>query len=219
MEFPIVIAGRRFVTLTEFARAILAEAEAGLQPSTWVAGAASSGVLDAPRATGLAAALLASKETAHVAEGARLAAALGGAELADRVALHLTFADLGLLLTPDPGSPGASLEETLASAWAAMVQLSDAETRARALKALRNACATDQEVAVLAAHGSPDEIRQWLPGILADGLPGPRSRPLVQALTRGGSAAGAIAGILLASSRGAPIDVILSDLLSGTRPE
>lgn len=194
MPFPITVGEHTWADGPALLAAVLADARAGggtviddAPPSTWVADLVEQGVLEHALAVGLVAAVLQqASEASAVAEAARLAARLDHPDLGELLLTSLDAFDTGLLLTADPLAPGRSVEDALLEGAYLLTDLSDDETRADLLPRLRNAGLTGMECRALAAHGSPDEIRTWLPAVLIEGLPEGAAAALAAGLRRGG---------------------------------
>lgn len=173
MPFPLTIARRRIADPRSLATLVVGDAEAGggqvvpgQLPSAWVYALVRAGQLEAPLAVALAAALLRSGRPGAVAAGARLSALLQDPELHQLFVHALDGLDIGVLLTADPCSQGTSVEDALLRAWVAVAPLRDDAVRADLLDRLRRAGLHDLELSVLCSHGSPEELRQWLPAAL-----------------------------------------------------
>lgn len=205
MPFPLTLAGRTISTPPQLASFVISDAQAGggtvvpgQVPSRWVMDLVRAGQLEEPLAVGLAAALLRTEQPGALTEGARLAGQLKHPRLADMLAAAVSSHDVGLLLHPDPVVAGASVEDALLRAWANVADLARPDVRGSMLERLRNAGLTDVEVRVLGAHGTPEEIRRWLPAVFAEGAPRGVGEGLSTALSRGGEVTTAVLRVLLA---------------------
>lgn len=193
MPFPLSVAGRSFASGPGLAIAVVEDARAGggtvvpgAAPSRWVMDLVRSGQLEADIAVALSAALVRTPQPAAIAEGARLAAGLREPRLAQLLQAAIAGHDVGLLLHADPLVAGQSVEDGLLRAWAAVAALDAAEARTELLQHLRNAGLSGVETMVLATHGTPAEIRQWLPAVFAEGTPPDAGASLGAGLLRGG---------------------------------
>jgi hypothetical protein len=191
MPFPLRVGPHTFATAPELGAAAARDARegggsvvAGQAPSAWIVRAVAAGGLTAAEAIALGASLVDSTEPGGVAEGARLLAALRDPRCADLIeaALH---GDVGLMLASDPIVAGQSVEDALLRALAAVADLDDGTTRGRLLERLRNAAMGEIELRVLALHGTPDEIREFVPPLLAEGAPRGAADALAAAARRG----------------------------------
>jgi hypothetical protein len=170
--FPVTIAGRQLASPAALAQLVRTDAAAGgstvvpgCGPSTWLLGVDG---LSRRELVGLAAALVALPEAASIAEGARLAVAVGDSALGPLLLQAVASHDVGLLLAPDPPGGGA-VEDALLQAAAAVADLRDRDRRDALLTQLRQAGRTDLELLILLAHGSAEELAHWLPAVLVEG--------------------------------------------------
>lgn len=168
----------------------------GRRPSRWIPELVASGALERRLAIGLAAALLQNPAASTIAEGARLAVALGEPILGPILVRALVDHDTALLLQVDPGAPGSSVEDTLTEAVEAVANLDDEAVRAPFLEVLRNAGLPEREVRVLARHGSAFELETWLPAVLQEPLP-EASRALLEERRARGDEGGAVVARLM----------------------
>ncbi len=171
VPFPVTIAGEEVASAAALAQLVRRDAarggstiEDGVGPATWLLQVRG---LRRPELIGLAAALISLPEGAAIAEGCRLATALGESVLGPLVLGALTSHDVGLLLTPDPGSDGA-VEDAVLAAAASVVDASNAQNRDTLLAHMRRAGRTDLELPILLEHGTADELREWLPAVLTE---------------------------------------------------
>lgn len=195
MPFPVTWGSQAWNDGPALLAAVIADARAGggevvegQSPCLWVAEMVAAGSLERELAVGLVAALLQQREeAAALVEAARLAVSLDGTELSDLVLMALDAFDTGLLLTADPLRPGASVEDALLRAAWRLADLSDPATRARVLPRLRNAGLSDLECMALVRHGTPEEIRIWLPAILVEAIPPGSVEALIEMLSAPGA--------------------------------
>jgi hypothetical protein len=150
----------------------------------WVARLVAKGVIDLDVAAALVALVLASRDPAAVAEGARLGARLPPELLRSLFPSAIDAQDTGVLLHPDPFLPARSVEDALLAAWAATVP-DDITVRGHLLERLRNAGLPALEVSLLARFGTPAELRETLPQVFLEGVPPGTAEALGPLLTRG----------------------------------
>ena len=175
MPFPIKTA---FVTATdgpELLALLESDASSGggqvladSPPHRWALRLQEEGALDRAETVGLAAALIQRGTAAAACVGARLAAELSEPELGRLLLQALGGLDVGLLLTIDPLDNSRSTEDSLLFCAQSTVDTTDTEQRHLLLAHLRRAGLADTEFRILADHGSPAEIRLWLPAILEE---------------------------------------------------
>ncbi|MEZ4238459.1 MAG: hypothetical protein R3F59_20365 [Myxococcota bacterium] len=177
MSFPLTVGGREIPDPPSLATLVRMDAGAasgqvvpGKRPAEWVADLVADGALEQRLAVGLAAALIQHPAAETVCEGARLAVALGEPVLGRVILRALDAHDTGLLLGTDPADPAASVEDVLLRGGVALAELSDDAVRGALLERLRHAGLPGLEVAVLARWSTPEELRQWLPAVLAEAL-------------------------------------------------
>lgn len=170
MPFPVTVRGQAVRTPRELAAVVLRDAaqgggtvREGVGPAVWLLDLG----LGARDLVGLAAALIALPTASAAAEGARLAVALGTPELGPLLLQAAKAHDLGVLLARDVGGEG-SVEDALLEAVARVADVSDADTRTAVLALLRQGGRTDLELPVLVAHGTADELAEWLPATLVE---------------------------------------------------
>jgi hypothetical protein len=137
----------------------------------WVLQLVLQGTVDRGSAAALAAGLIRIPDAATIAEGARLAGALAEPAVADLLIAALGRHDTGLLLQPDPGDPGSSVEDTVLRSIVVVADLADPVLRRDILERLRNAALRAEETAVLCKWGDTHEISTWMPAILTEGVP------------------------------------------------
>lgn len=178
MPFPLRIGVQTFPNAPAFAQAVIEDCRSGggsvvpgLEPSQWVPDLVRTGALEPDLAVALGAALLRARNPAAVAEGARIAMALGDSRLGEMLPNAVAGHDMGLLLHADPLRPGQSVEDALLRAWAAVGPLQDPDARGEVLERMRNASLSEAEIDIVASWCTPAEIRRWLPAIVIEGLP------------------------------------------------
>lgn len=140
----------------------------GQRPADWLPALVRSGRVPRAIAIEICAGLLERTEAYAVAEGARLAASLGGAYLGARVLHALEQGDTALLLQVDRG--GRSVEDALLASAVAIADLSDDGVRGGLLECLRFAARPHLEARVLCSAGTPDEVARWVPALLEEPL-------------------------------------------------
>ncbi len=157
----------------------------GKRPAGWVLDLVEAGRLERRLAIGLAAALIQHPDPITACEGARLARALGEVALGTLLVRALRAHDTALLLRVDPAGAGASVEDTLLRAAVETADLGDATLRKELLERLRHAGLPELEIPTLLEHGDAEDLRTWLPAVLAEGLDD-EDEPLLRArLERG----------------------------------
>lgn len=179
MSFPLSLGPHRWedgpallAAVSEDARAGGGSVVAAERPSQWLPSLVRSGALDASMAVGLVAALLkSSDDPAVLAEAARIALALEHPALGDMLVACIEVYDTGLLLAHDPLGEASSVEDVLLEAAVRLANLDEASVRGSLLPRLRNAGLASLELTTLVGHGSVDELRQDLPGVLVEALP------------------------------------------------
>jgi hypothetical protein len=204
VPFPLQLGGRTVATpaaLGQIAQRDAAHggAVAGERVAGWASGLVRDGALTAREGLGLTAALLRHPEAATVSEGARLAVALADREAGALLLLALEGHDVGLLLAPDPGDLGRSVEDALIRSAAAVSELSDADARARLLDRARHAGLAVEEARILARWGTADEIARALPGLLTEGWPAAALPDAAARVAGGGAAAAVLAPVVAAA--------------------
>jgi hypothetical protein len=189
MPFPFQFAGHTFHSAPEFAKAVVADIDAGggklvpdRRPSQWVIDIAKMGDKPKTLVVALAAALLQSDRPDAVAEAARMVTQLGSRELWDLLPLALDGHDVGLLLHADRFYPDQSVEDALLAALVIVGNLAASDVRKSVMERLRRAGLPGEELAILLQYGSVEEISVWLPAILVEGVPEGSRGQLVNAL-------------------------------------
>lgn len=177
MPFPIRVGDRELPDPPSLAALVRADAGPasgtvvpGQRPNAWIVGLVDAGALERRLAIGLAAALLQHPEAATVCEGARLAERLGERLLGGVIVRALAAHDTALLLQVDPGGAGESVEDTLLRVAPRLADLSDPAVRRPLLERLRHAGLPAIEVPLLCEHGDAEDLRTWLPAVLAEGV-------------------------------------------------
>ncbi len=177
MTFPLHAGTRRVDSPLELGLLVRADCRlggtvvAGLRPWQWVVQLVLGGSLEPAMARALAAGLVRMPEAPCVAEGARLAAALGDRAIGDLLVSALRAHDPGLLLEPDPADPVHSVEDAILRAVTTLCDLGDPVLRHEVLERLRHAALPAEEVAVLCRWGDDAELDLWLPAVRAEGIP------------------------------------------------
>ena len=191
MPFPLRLAGQKIANARDLGALFVADAHAGGNtvfgdeaPHAWMSRLVDKGAIDLDVAIALVALVLASRDPAAVAEAARLGTKLPPELLQSLFPAAIDAQDTGVLLHPDPFMPNRSVEDALLAAWAATAP-DDLVVRGPLIERLRNAGLPDLEVAVLARHGTPDEIKQTLPLVFIEGVPAGTAEALGPILTRG----------------------------------
>jgi hypothetical protein len=177
MSFPLSVAGRSIADPPALADLVRADSGPGngqvvrgKRPAEWIVDLVADGVLAPRLAIGLAAALIHQTHAAGICEGARLARALGDPALGTLILRALDAHDTALLLANDPGSADGSVEDGLLAAAAVLCDLTNPTIRRAILGKLRNAGLRELELPMLLSHGEPDDLREWLPAVLAETL-------------------------------------------------
>jgi hypothetical protein len=177
MSFPLTIGDRVVPDPPSMAALVRSDSGAvsgtvvpGRRPADWVAELVRDGRFEKRLAVGLAAALIQNPEAVTVAEGARLAQALGEPVLATLLRRALDGHDPAVLFAADPGAPGSSVEDALLAAICALADATDPAVRGPLLERLRNAGLRDLEIPLLLRFGDADELRTWLPAVLTEGV-------------------------------------------------
>ena len=177
MSFPLTVGDRVVASPPELAALAQADADGpgglvvpGQRPVQWILGLVQSGALDAKLAMGLGAALLQNASPVTVAEGARIAVALHPSPLDRLVVLALDAHDATVLLQVDPARPTYSVEDSLLRSAVAVAPLHERFVFDKVLTRVRNAGLPGLELAVLMAHGQLEDLQQWLPALLEEGL-------------------------------------------------
>ncbi|TNE83998.1 MAG: hypothetical protein EP330_31015 [Deltaproteobacteria bacterium] len=207
MTFPLSIAGRTVTDPPGLAALVRADAAAGgailagQRPRDWVPALVRQGLLPAQLAVGLVAALLQDPSPSTLVECTHLARALGDRRLGTVLAAAVDAHDVGVLLVP--GEEGRSVEDLLLLAAAELAEVDDAEFRGNLLDRLRHAGLASAELQVLARGGNAEEVRTWLPAILAEALPD----------------AAALASLLFRQDTRPATVAILQELAEGARRE
>lgn len=168
----------------------------GKRPNEWILGLVAEGALEQRLAVGLAAALIQHPAAETVCEGARLAAALGDRVLGAVLLRALDAHDTALLLGADPADPAASVEDALLAAAVALCDLADAGVRGPLLERLRHAGLPQLEVPLLAAFGTAEELRVWLPAVLVEAIGDEGRRALAERAARGDEGAEVVRALL-----------------------
>lgn len=191
MPFPLRLAGKKIENARDLGALFVADAHAhgnsvfpGEAPHVWALRLVSRGAVDVDVASALVALVLVSRDPAAVAEAARFGARLPPALLQSLFPAAIDAQDTGVLLHPDPFQPERSVEDALLAAWAATVA-DDIAVRGPLLERLRNAGLPALEVAILARHGTPDELRATLPQVFTEGVPAGTAEALGPILARG----------------------------------
>jgi len=191
MSFPLTIAEQTFEDAPSLAEAVVADAEAGggtvtadTRPAEWLTTLLQSDAMERSVLVGLAAWLLRNPNHTAVAEGVELATSLTLTELGPVLDAALDAHDVSLLLMPDPRQPNRSVEDAMLTALARTSQLAEPEIRVRILARLRYAGLSAEELGVLATHGNVEEVAQWLPAILLEGVPDGQGHQLATLLSR-----------------------------------
>lgn len=173
MSFPLSFQGHTFATAPALAQAVTADAEAGggslfpgQCPPQWLLEMREQGLVETGLLVALAGHLLAARQPATAAVGARLTVVLDHPELVRMLSLALEGHDLGLLLQLDPLDPEHTIEDTLLDAAAATA--GHAPDTAALLTRLRNAGLPHLELAVLCEHAAEEQVRAYLPAALRD---------------------------------------------------
>jgi hypothetical protein len=197
MPFPLVVGATALPDPPTLARVAAEDARDGgvldgRPVHVWVLDLVRRGELDRALAHGLCAVLIRSGTAEVVAEGARLARALGDPPMARLLQLAAEGLDAGVLLHP-AGAEG-SVEDVVLRGWVAIAEFDDPAVRARVLEKLRYAGLAREELRVLLLWGDDDELARWIPAIRAEGLGFDPAPLLAEAEAAGRSAAVAAFG-------------------------
>jgi len=170
MPFPLTIDDTTLATPTDLMRRVLELLTADKQAdaSKWLT-ALHPEHLDTQDLTALTAALATRPEPSALCTAAHLTLHLKDDRLGALLLQACLGVDLGTLLTPASATSDASIEDVLLKAVVATAPLDTLDLRTRLLERLRGAGHSQLEVEILANHGTPPEIIDALPGILAEG--------------------------------------------------
>lgn len=141
-------------------------------------------------------------------QAARLAVALEARPLARFLVHAAVTRDPGVLMGLDPEEPHRSAEDVLLTAAVRLITPEDARLRAILLERLRIVGLPGLELPLLCAHGSPQELEQWLPAVFAEGLEATDIGPIAARLSRGDEGADVIRRALELLEEGARAAVL-----------
>ena len=180
MTFPLTVFNQTFSDAPAFAEAVLADATIGggrFKPDTlphqWLNTLLQDKTIERDFLVGLAAWLCRSSRAAGISESVAIAQSLEFHELAPVFAAALDGLSLEMLLQPNPHQPELSIEDSLLTGLATLMDGSDDGLRKTTLERLRHAGLRNHEIQLLMKHGSANEILAGVPSILTETRPSP----------------------------------------------